>query len=119
MREARLAPWRRLLPPVLVPREGQEAHVNVHVPHGTGVRVWIDAEDGGRHEAKQRENWDAPVDVDGVLTGRATFAIPLRAGLGWHTLLADADGTTAQCALIVTPPGCRPRGGSPGGGTGG
>jgi 4-alpha-glucanotransferase len=101
--ETRLAPWRRLLPPVLVLREGQETQVNVHVPHGTGVRVWIDAEDGGRHEAEQQENWEEPVDVDGVLTGRATFAIPSRLGLGWHTLMADAEGTLAQCALIVTP----------------
>ena len=101
--ESRLAPWRRILPPVLVLREGQEIHVDVHVPHGSGVRVWIDAEDGSRHEATQRENWDQPVDVDGVLTGRATFAIPADLGLGWHTLKADADGTLAQCPLVVTP----------------
>ncbi|MFF2031529.1 4-alpha-glucanotransferase [Arthrobacter sp. NPDC058192] len=101
--ETRLAPWRRLLPPVLVIREGEEAHVNAHVPHGTGVRVWVEAEDGGRYEAEQQENWEEPVDVDGVLTGRATFALPPRLGLGWHTLVADADGTTAQCPLVVTP----------------
>ena len=101
--ETRLAPWRRLLPPVLVVREGQESRVDVHVPHGSDVRVWIDAEDGSRHEAAQRENWDQPVDVDGVLTGRATFAIPGGLGLGWHTLQADADGATAQCPLVVTP----------------
>ncbi|RKR30310.1 4-alpha-glucanotransferase [Arthrobacter oryzae] len=101
--ESRLAPWRRILPPVLVLREGQDIHVDVHVPHGSDVRVWIDAEDGSRHEAAQHENWDQPVDVDGVLTGRATFAIPGHLGLGWHTLMADADGTLAQCALVVTP----------------
>ena len=101
--EARLAPWRRLLPPVAVAREGQELHVNVHVPHGSAVSVWIVAEDGSRHEATQRDNWDAPVDVDGVLTGRATFAVPDRVPLGWHTLLADNEGTVARCPLIVTP----------------
>ena len=101
--EARLAPWRRLLPPVVVAREGQELPVNVHVPHGSAVSVWIVTEDGHRYEATQRDNWDAPVDVDGVLTGRATFAVPDRVPLGWHTLLADNDGTVAQCPLIVTP----------------
>ena len=101
--ESRLAPWRRILPPVLVVREGQESHVEVHVPHGSEVRVWIDAEDGSSYEAAQRENWDQPVDVDGVLTGRATFAIPGGLGLGWHTLRADAAGTAAQCPLVVTP----------------
>lgn len=101
--ESRLAPWRRILPPVLVLREGRETPVDVHVPHGAGVRVWIDAEDGGRHEATQQENWDQPVDVDGVLTGRATFTIPGDLALGWHTLHADAGGTLAQCPLVVTP----------------
>src|SRR6478609_7375287 len=47
--ETRLAPWRRILPPVLVVREGRETPVDVHVPHGSGVRVWINAEDGSRH----------------------------------------------------------------------
>ncbi|AOT04563.1 4-alpha-glucanotransferase [Arthrobacter sp. U41] len=101
--EARLAPWRRLLPPVAVAREGQELLVNVHVPHGSAVSVWIAAEDGGRYEATQRENWDAPVDVDGVLTGRATFAVPDHVPLGWHTLLAEHEGTVSQCPLVVTP----------------
>ncbi|HET9348712.1 MAG TPA: 4-alpha-glucanotransferase, partial [Arthrobacter sp.] len=101
--EARLAPWRRLLPPVAVAREGQELPVNVHVPQGSGVSVWIVAEDGQRYEATQRENWDAPADVDGVLTGRAVFAVPDHLPLGWHTLLADNEGTVAQCPLIVTP----------------
>ncbi len=101
--ESRLAPWRRILPPILVLREGRDSHVNVHVPHGGGVRVWIDAEDGSRREAAQLENWDQAVDVDGVLTGRATFAIPGDLGLGWHTLVADADGALAHCPLVVTP----------------
>ncbi|MET3922245.1 4-alpha-glucanotransferase [Arthrobacter sp. UYEF20] len=103
LHESRLAPWRRVLPAVVVTREGQEALVNVHVPHGSDVSVWIVAEDGGRQEAVQRENWDEPVDVDGVLTGRATFAVPDDLPLGWHTLLADAAGTLAECALVVTP----------------
>lgn len=103
LREGRLAPWRRILPPALVLREGQEIHVDVHVPHGNQVSVWIDAEDGSRHDAAQRENWDGPREVDGVLTGRATFAVPDHLALGWHTLRADAGGVLAECPLIVTP----------------
>ncbi|MCB5293802.1 4-alpha-glucanotransferase [Arthrobacter sp. SO3] len=101
--EARLAPWRRLLPPVAVAREGQELRVHVHVPHGSAVSVWIAAEDGSRYEVTQQENWDAPVVVDGVLTGRAAFTVPDQVPLGWHTLLADNEGTAAQCPLVVTP----------------
>ncbi|MCU1548873.1 MAG: malQ [Arthrobacter sp.] len=103
LREARLAPWRRVLPPVVVLREGQEIHVEVHVPHGTPVSVWMVAEDGSRHEATQRGSWDGPVEVDGVLTGRATFTVSEELPLGWHTLWADAAGTMAQCPLVVTP----------------
>jgi len=90
-------------PPVAVAREGQELHVNVHVPHGSDVSVWIAAEDGSTHRAAQRENWDAPVDVDGVLTGRATFALPGTVPLGRHTLLADNAGTGPRCPPVVTP----------------
>ncbi|MGP4031968.1 4-alpha-glucanotransferase [Pseudarthrobacter sp. 1C304] len=101
---ARLAPWRRLLPPIAVAREGQELLVHVHVPHGSAVSVWIIAEDGSRYPAEQRDNWDAPVDVDGVLTGRAAFAVPDTVPLGWHQLVAENEGTAAQCPLVVTPP---------------
>jgi 4-alpha-glucanotransferase len=103
LRETRLAPWRRVLPPVVVVREGQEVTVDVHVPHGTPVSVWIVAEDGSRHEATRRGDRDEPVDVDGVLTGRASFSVPEDLPLGWHTLRADAAGTPAECPLVVTP----------------
>ena len=103
LHETRLAPWRRTLPPVVVVRQGQEAPVDVHVPHGRQVHVWIEAEDGSRHEAAQRDNWEPPVDVDGVLTGRATFTVPADLPLGWHSLQADADGVLTRCALVVTP----------------
>lgn len=101
--EAQLAPWRRTLPPVVVGRAGQECLVNVHVPHGSHVSVRIITEDGGRHEAAQRDNWDAPRDVDGVLTGRATFAVPDHLPLGWHTLVAETAGGMTECPLVVTP----------------
>ena len=49
LRDADLAPWRRLLPPSVVSREGREIHVAVHVPHGTPVSVWAVTEDGNRN----------------------------------------------------------------------
>uniref|UniRef100_UPI0039EF0A7B 4-alpha-glucanotransferase n=1 Tax=Sinomonas sp. G460-2 TaxID=3393464 RepID=UPI0039EF0A7B len=101
--EHELAPWRRFLPPVVVQREGWDYRVRVHVPHGTDVRVWVTAEDGSRHEVAQEEDWEQPREVDGVLTGRATFALPQDLPLGWHTLHADAEGRTAECPLVVTP----------------
>jgi 4-alpha-glucanotransferase len=103
LQKTRLAPWRRVLPPVVVVREGQEAHVEVHAPHGAPVSVWIIAEDGSRHQAAQRGEWGEPVDVDGVLTGRLRFAASADLPLGWHTLRADAAGIPAECPLVVTP----------------
>ncbi|MCB5274852.1 4-alpha-glucanotransferase [Arthrobacter sp. SO5] len=101
--ETKVAPWRRTLPPVVVGREGQEHLVNVHVPHGSHATVRVIAEDGRRHEAEQRENWDPPLELDGVLTGRATFAVPDDLPLGWHTLVAETAGGVAECPLVVTP----------------
>ncbi|MET3811028.1 4-alpha-glucanotransferase [Arthrobacter sp. UYEF3] len=101
--EKELAPWRRFLPAIVVAREGRAASFDVHVPHGSRVGVWIVSEDGTRHEARQLENWEAPADVDGVLTGRATFTTPDGMDLGWHTILADAGSGPAECPLVVTP----------------
>ncbi|MDV8148241.1 4-alpha-glucanotransferase [Arthrobacter sp. B10-11] len=103
LRDAELEPWRRLLPPSVVSREGREINVAVFVPHGTPVSVWAVTEDGTRVEAEQREDWEEPRDVNGVLKGRAAFALPGDMPLGWHTLHAEAAGEEAECALIITP----------------
>ncbi|MEA5454752.1 4-alpha-glucanotransferase [Sinomonas sp. JGH33] len=103
LRDAEIGPWRRLLPPIVVQREGRECAVRVHVPHGSGVRVWITAEDGSLHDVTQEEDWEPPRTVDGVLTGRASFALPRDLPLGWHTLHADTEGRVADCPLVVTP----------------
>jgi 4-alpha-glucanotransferase len=101
--DAELEPWQRLLPPSVVSREGREIHVAVFVPHGTRVSVWAVTEDGARVDAEQREDWEQPRDVYGVLKGRATFVLPDDLPLGWHTLHAEAAAEAAECALVVTP----------------
>jgi 4-alpha-glucanotransferase len=40
--ERELREWRRSLPPVVVAIRGRYAHIWVHVPHGSSVRVWIE-----------------------------------------------------------------------------
>ena len=101
--EAELEPWRRMLPPAVVVTAGKEALVPVHVPDGTPVKLRIVAEDGREHAARQRDVRVEPREVDGVLTGRATFALPRDLPLGWHTLHAEIEGAAAQTALIVVP----------------
>lgn len=102
--EAELAPWRRMLPPAVVIQQGEPALVPVHVPDGAAVRLGIALEDGaGTVDAVQQDVWEQPKDIDGVSTGRATFALPQDLPLGWHTLTAESGGATATATLVVTP----------------
>ena len=103
--EADLRDWRRVLPPTVVMREGWTPWVAVHVPHGTGVEVHVELEDGGRRHVRAVDNWVDPREVDGVLTGRATVELPGDLPPGWHLLHADVDGgDRATATLIVSPP---------------
>ena len=103
--EHELAPWRRVLPPSIVTAAGTTYEIPVHVPHGTSVQVQVELE--GQDEARevpQVDKWVEPQQVDGVLTGRATFALPADLPLGWHRIVARSDdGTQAECVLAITP----------------
>jgi len=102
--EAELAPWRRMLPPAVVIKQGEPAQVPVHVPDGATARLTIALEGGvGSRDAVQQDIWVQPRDVDGVSTGRATFSLPGDLPLGWHTLQAESGGITATATLVVTP----------------
>lgn len=103
--EVRDGPWRRTLPPVVVVRAGRPYDLPVHVPHGEGVRVWAVLEGGGTVDLTQLDRWVDPREVDGVLTGEATFAVPSDLPLGWHVLRAQQDRSAdvAEAHLVVTP----------------
>ncbi|WP_432561172.1 4-alpha-glucanotransferase [Kineococcus sp. SYSU DK003] len=104
LHEVKLRPWRRVLPPVVVTREGRAHHVPVHVPHGDPVDVHVELEGGdGWAPLRQVDRWIDPVDVDGRLTGRATFEVPDDLPLGWHVLKARTPTGEAHCPLVVTP----------------
>ncbi|WP_456825950.1 4-alpha-glucanotransferase [Cellulomonas sp. P5_E12] len=99
-------PWRRVLPPVLVVREGRQAHVPVHLTHGDPVEVWIELDPeagGGRREVSQADVPVAPRTVDGRLVGRATFTLPTDLPLGWHEIVAEGPSASAHSPLVVTP----------------
>nr|WP_245530349.1 4-alpha-glucanotransferase [Cellulomonas flavigena] len=99
-------PWRRVLPPVVVLREGAAVQVPVHVTHGDPVDVWLelDAEaGGGRREVTQVDVVVEPRTVDGRLVGRATFELPTDLPLGWHEIRADGPSAHAHSPVVVTP----------------
>ncbi|CAG7845164.1 4-alpha-glucanotransferase [Pseudoclavibacter triregionum] len=118
--DTELDPWRRTLPASVVQRAGEPKLVSVHVPHGAQVVVDARLEDGSVRSIPQIEFWVDPREVDGILTGRATFELPGDLPKGWHTLearvrhgeeLGAAEGTLivapsrleAQAALDPTP----------------
>lgn len=102
--EADLAPWRRMLPPAVVIQQNEPAQVPVHVRDGATATLTITLEGGtGSREAVQQDLWVEPREVDGTPVGRATFALPQDLPLGWHTLNAESEGTTATATLVVTP----------------
>lgn len=97
-------PWRQMLPPTVVVREGQSVHIPVHVNHGDWVHVSYRLEDGSKGSLHQVDHYVPPRTIDGVLTGRATFEVPNHLPLGWHTLSATAeDGRQCEATLIVVP----------------
>jgi 4-alpha-glucanotransferase len=96
--------WRTVLPPYVVARAGVARTVEVHVPHGADVSVGLRFEDGaGGPDLRQVDNWEKPREIDGRLTGEASFAVPTDLPPGYHRLVARTGGQEYGCELIVAP----------------
>lgn len=99
-----LAAWRRVLPPVVVTREGWTPQVAVHLPHGAALTACIRLEDGGTAEAALLDHWVEPREIDGVLTGEATLALPGDLPIGYHVLeVSIEEAGTFTTEVIVSP----------------
>ena len=103
LEQRRLWDWRRTLPPAFVSIAGQDHAIWVHLPHGDPVSVEVLREDGSTTFLSQVDRWVEPRDIDGVLTGEATFAIPADLPLGWHTVRAHLTDRIEECPLVITP----------------
>ncbi|MES9097100.1 4-alpha-glucanotransferase [Cutibacterium acnes] len=95
--------WRRVLPGIVVLREGQEGRVDVHVNAGEWVEVHVVCEDGQRRECWQVDNWNPDRHVDDRWIGEATFGIPGDLPLGYHTIVATTADHRATSTLVVSP----------------
>jgi 4-alpha-glucanotransferase len=89
--DARLLPWRLLLPDVVVVREGEKAVVPVHIEQelADGLEVWIDLEDGS--EPRPLTANDQPRIsslVDGENVTQVNYEVPGDLPLGWHAIRA-------------------------------
>ncbi|OKL47425.1 4-alpha-glucanotransferase [Boudabousia liubingyangii] len=102
--DAKQREWSRVLPATTILRSGHESRLPVHVPHGTKVWVHVDLEDGSRWELSQADVYVEPREVNGQLTGRATFTLPANLPEGYHTVVSDhEDGSWHKAHLIVVP----------------
>jgi 4-alpha-glucanotransferase len=79
----------RVLPPYFVATQGEARDIDVHAARGTAVAVRLVLEDG-------RET-SAPVGDS------ARFTIPADVPVGYHQLIAEADGVEHTAQLIVAP----------------
>lgn len=96
--------WRQVLPEVTVLRQGAQARIPVHTPHGEQVELWVLLEDeGGRIRLSQEERWIEPQVLDEALIGESTFVIPSDLPLGWHRLQARYSGGVTEQDLVITP----------------
>ena len=96
--------WAAPLPPTTVCRQGNEAEIPVHVPHGMGVWCHVETEDGSPHELEQLDRPIPPRMGAGILGGRATCKIPNWLPHGWHRIVArHEDGSECSSTLIVVP----------------
>lgn len=96
-------PWRQLLPPTVVMREGAATRIPVHVHHGDDVRVWVVDESGTEWPVAQGEDDTPPREIDGVTMGQATFWLPQALPLGWHVIRAESHGRQSEATLVVVP----------------
>ncbi len=101
--DARSRAWRRVLPRIVILREGWTPWVPVHVPDGSEILARLHLEDGGLCDLAQVEHWVEPHEVDGVMVGEATVELPGDLPLGYHRLEVDYADRTAETTVIVTP----------------
>ncbi|HEY2296951.1 MAG TPA: 4-alpha-glucanotransferase [Jatrophihabitans sp.] len=100
----RTAPWRRVLAPYVVVRNGEFRTVDVQLGDGQSADVWITLEDGSYHSNLQRTgDGSAPREIDGRWMVRSQFALPTDLPLGYHLLHAYTAGEQYDTTLIVTP----------------
>lgn len=103
LRELRLRPWRRPLPPCVVTEQGRAVQVEAHMDAGSAATLVVRLEDGGTRECAQVDNWEPDREVDGRLVGEASFLVPDNLPLGYHRLQLTVPGRTSEATLVVSP----------------
>ncbi len=95
--------WERMVPAVTVLREGAEAVIPVHVPHGEPATAQLVLETGERWDLEQLDIYIPPRSVGERAIGRASFKIPGSLPLGWHRVEGTTTGIKGKGWVVVTP----------------
>ncbi|AKU17391.1 4-alpha-glucanotransferase [Luteipulveratus mongoliensis] len=96
-------PWRRVLPRVVVLRQGWTPWVAVHVPDGAEPVALLHLEDGEERKVVQADHVVEPREIDGTLTSEITFELPPDLPLGYHGFEVTYGDEVATTSVIVTP----------------
>ena len=103
LERGREEPWRRMVPPCVVVRQGESRSFRLHVPHGDPAEATVELETGGGRTLRQLDDWVEPRWVDGTLVGAATFEVPTDLPLGYHVLRGRSGDRDESATLVVTP----------------
>lgn len=102
-------PWRRLVPPSVVVREGSGT-LQVHVADGHDVSLSVTLEDASVRDVPIPAQEPELRTIDGITVWRLHVPLPVDLPLGWHTVHAAqcAHGESEpdrreECVLAVTP----------------
>ena len=96
--------WLRAVPACTVVEEGTGVHVDVHVPAGTEVSVYVELESGETRLAWPTDNAVPDRTVQGSERGEATFWLGSDLPTGYHSVVAEGAEGVSRGSLIVTPP---------------
>ncbi|TAL22168.1 MAG: 4-alpha-glucanotransferase [Frankiales bacterium] len=95
--DAEEAPWRRLLPPFVIVRDGS-GEVALVTDEGASVLLEVVIEDGSTRRV------EVPGDVTARRGSRVRVVVPLSdLPLGWHVLRAATGEEVAEAVLCVAP----------------
>lgn len=95
--------WLRALPACTVAEEGSGIHIDVHVPAGTAVDVYVELESGHTRPAWPTDNAVPDRSVDGRQLGEATFWLGADLPVGYHKVVAHGVDGVFRASVIVTP----------------
>jgi 4-alpha-glucanotransferase len=95
--------WRRMLPPSLVIREGDDASLVVHVAEGAELEVVLHLESGVDRALTVAGAARRSREVDGEVLEAVSVPLPGDLPLGYHIARGTSGDHGAEATLIVTP----------------